>query len=86
MCYHDIDSCFYELQEARELYYLLLGLSYEKIGILFYYRNKHKFIYKVRKLMKRFNLQNRRQLAYFAVKNHLITPEKLEEYSKCLND
>ncbi len=29
--------------------------------------------------MKRFNLANRRHLAYFAVKNHLIDVEKLKD-------
>lgn len=80
MYYKDLNSIFYAIQEDKVFYYLLTGLSYPKIGILFYARNTNKFVYRVRKLMKQFNLVNRRQLAYFAVKNHLVTPEKIEVY------
>lgn len=69
------------IKESKELYYLLTGMSYTKIGIKFYGRNTNKFIYKIRKLMKIFNLANRRQLAYFAVKNHLVTLEKIEDFN-----
>ena len=80
MYYHDMDSEFYEIQDNPIFYYLLTGLSYREIGIRFYYHNTNKFIYRVRKLMKKFHLANRRHLAYFAVKNHLINTQKLEEY------
>ena len=80
MYYYDMDSEFYYIQESRELYYLLTGLSYTKIGIKFYGHNTNKFIYRIRKLMKKFNLTNRRQLAYFAVTNHLVTPQKVKDY------
>lgn len=76
---HELGSKYYNIQESRELYYLFLGLSYEQIGIKFYSRQKNKFIYKIRKLMKLLNVSNRRQLAYSALKNHLITPEKIKE-------
>ena len=79
MYYHDMDSEFYEIQDNPIFYYLLTGLSYREIGIRFYYHNTNKFIYRVRKLMKKFNLVNRRHLAYFAVKNHLIDAEKLKD-------
>ena len=79
--YYDIDSKFYDIQESKELYCLLTGLSYTQIGIKFYLSNTNKFVYRIRKLMKRFNLCNRRQLAYFAVINHLITPEKIKDFS-----
>ena len=80
MYYTDMDSEFYEIQESRELYYLLTGLSYTKIGIEFYGREKYKFVYRIRKLMKQFNLTNRRQLAYFAVTNHLVTPQRVKDF------
>ena len=80
MFYKNIDSKFYNIQESKELYYLLTGLSYTKIGIEYYGRNTNKFIYRIRKLMKQFNLTNRRQLAYFAVKNHLVTPQKIKDF------
>ena len=81
MFYYDTNSEFYEIQESRELYYLLTGLSYTKIGIVFYGRQKYKFVYRIRKLMKQFNLTNRRQLAYFAVTNHLVTLEKIKDFA-----
>ena len=79
MYYHDMDSEFYEIQGSPIFYYLLMGLSYREIGIRFYYHNTNKFIYQVRKLMKRFHIANRRHLAYFAVKNHLIDIERLKD-------
>ena len=81
MYYNDMDSEFYYVQESRELYYLLTGLSYTNIGIKFYGRQKYKFIYRIRKLMKQFNLTNRRQLAYFAVTNHLVTLDKIKDFA-----
>lgn len=69
-----------QIPDIRVIYYLLTGLSYREIGIKFYYHNTNKFVYKVRKLLKMFNLANRRHLVYFAVKNNLINPEKLRVY------
>ncbi len=76
----DINHKLYNLQEARELYFLFTGLSYRQIAEEFYNRNKNKFIYKIRKIMKELKLQNRRQLAYFAFKNKLIQVDKIKEY------
>ena len=67
------------IPDIKVIYYLLTGLSYREIGIRFYYHNTNKFIYRVRKLMKKFHLVNRRHLAYFAVKNHLIDVERLKD-------
>lgn len=78
--YYDCDDKFFEIQEDNVFYFLLTGLSYQEIANEFYYRNIHKFVYKVRKLMKELNLQNRRQLVYFAVKNHLVSIEKIGAY------
>lgn len=69
-----------QIPDIKVIYYLLTGLSYREIGIRFYCYNTNKFIYQVRKLMKKFNLMNRKHLVYFAVKNHLIDLEKLKEY------
>jgi len=69
-----------QIPDMRVIYYLLTGLSYSEIGIKFYYYNTNKFVYRVRQLLKMFNLANRRQLTYFAVKNNLIDTSKLEEY------
>lgn len=78
--YYDVGEKFYELQDNRVFYLLLTGMTYREIANKFYHMNLYKFVYKVRKLMREFNLQNRRQLAYFAVKNHLISIEKIKEY------
>lgn len=77
MYYHDPDHKFYNLQEDKIFYLLLTGLSYRKIAEQYYSFQLNKLIYKTRKLRKELNLQNRRQLAYFAVKNHLITKERM---------
>ena len=71
-----------EIPDLKIFYYLLTGLSYREIGIKFYYHNTNKFIYQVRKLMKQFNIANRRHLVYFAIKNNLIKKEKIIEYLK----
>lgn len=68
------------LRNGLYLYNILLGFSYREIGIRFYCHNTNKVVYRVRKLMKRFNLANRRHLAYLAVKNHLVNVERLKEY------
>lgn len=81
MFYDEKTLEFYEeIPDIKVIYYLLTGLSYREIGIRFYYHNTNKFIYRVRKLMKKFHLANRRHLAYFAVKNHLVNAERLKEY------
>ena len=77
MYYHDIEHKFYSLQENKIFYLLLTGLTYRKIAEQYYSFQLNKLIYKIRKLRKELNLQNRRQLAYFAVKNHLITRERM---------
>lgn len=69
-----------QIPDMKVIYCLLTGLSYREIGMKFYYHDTNKFVYKVRQLLKIFNLANRRQLVYFAVKNNLIDPNKLEEY------
>lgn len=69
-----------DIPDIKIIYYLLTGLSYREIGIRFYYHNTNKFTYQVRKLLKKFNLANRRHLTYFAVKNNLINMEILKEY------
>lgn len=69
-----------EIPDLKIFYYLLTGLSYREIGIKFYYHNTNKFIYQVRKLMKQFNIANRRHLVYFAIKNHLIDIKQLNNY------
>ena len=72
-------ALYEEIPDIKVIYYLLTGLSYREIGIRFYYHNTNKVIYQVRKLMKRFHIANRRHLAYFAVKNHLIDIERLKD-------
>lgn len=80
MYYKNISDKFYDIQECKELYYLLTGLTYNEIGIKFYQRNTNKFIYRIRILMKILNASNRRQLAYYAVKNNLVRIEKIRTY------
>ncbi len=74
----NLKSSYSYLKENQELYYLLSGLSYREIGIKFYRMNKNKYIYRIRKLMKELNMTNRRQLAFYAVKNQLISMEKIK--------
>ena len=69
-----------EITDTRVIYCVLTGLSYREIGIKFYGFRTGKFIYQVRKLLKHFNLANRRHLAYFTVKNNLIDPQILARY------
>lgn len=69
-----------EIPDIKVIYYIMTGLSYRKIGVKFYGYRTGKFVYQVRKLLKHFNLLNRRQLAYFAVKNNLVSYDKLKEY------
>lgn len=69
-----------QIPDIKVIYCLLTGLSYREIGVKFYYHNTGKFVYKVRQLFKMFNLANRRHLTYFAFKNNLVDPQKLEEF------
>ena len=69
---HDVDSELYLYKNNPIFYYLLEGLTYNEIARKYYCFNKNKFVYAVRKLLKRFNLTNRRQLVYFAVLNELV--------------
>ena len=73
-------NLYEQIPDMKVIYCLLTGLSYREIGIKFYYHNTYKFVYKVRQLLNMFNLANRRQLAYFAVKNNLINAEILKEF------
>ncbi len=73
MRYDEKTQILYEqIPDIKVIYYLLTGLSYREIGIRFYCYKTNKFIYQVRKLIKKFNLISRRLLVYFALKNHLI--------------
>ena len=74
---YDIDSKFFELQNDRIFYQLITGLSYRDIANKYYLRNKNKFVYKVRKLMSKYNIQNRRQLVFWAFKKELVNEEKI---------
>lgn len=65
---YDIDSEYFELQNDRIFYQLITGLSYRDIANKYYLRNKNKFVYKVRKLMSKYNIQNRRQLVFWVFK------------------
>ena len=65
------------------IYYLLLsGLTYSEIANKYYHRQKYKFVYQVRKILTRLGLKNRRQLAYYAVANHLINKNRTELYDE----
>ncbi len=74
---YDIDSEFFELQNDRIFYQLITGLSYRDIANKYYLRNKNKFVYKVRKLMSKYNIQNRRQLVFWAFKKELVNEDKI---------
>lgn len=70
----------YELCDIKILYFLITGLSYREIAEKYYSYQFYKFNYKVRKLKKELNVQNRRQLTYCAIKNQLIEKERILEY------
>ena len=74
---YDIDSEFFELQNDRIFYKLITGLSYRDIANKYYLRNKNKFVYNVRNLMSKYNIQNRRQLVFWAFKKELVNEEKI---------
>lgn len=74
------EKIYNEIPDIKVIYCIMTGLSYRKIGVKFYGYRTGKFVYQVRKLLKQFNLLNRRQLAYFAVKNNLVNYDKLKEY------
>ncbi len=69
-----------KIPDIRIVYYVVAGLTYREIAMKYYHYQIYKVIYRVRQLYKEFDLTNRRHLAYFAVKNHLINTQKLEEY------
>lgn len=77
---YDVEHKWFYLQNERIFYFLLSGLTYSEIVEKYYSRHKYKFIYQVRKLMRIFHLQNRRQLAYFAVKKGLVDTDLLRKY------
>ena len=74
---YDIDSEFFELKNDRIFYKLITGLSYRDIANKYYLRNKNKFVYNVRNLMSKYNIQNRRQLVFWAFKKELVNEEKI---------
>ncbi len=76
----DAQKIYEQIPDIKIIYYLLTGLSYSEIGSKFYSYDTNKFIYQVRKLMKQFNVANRRHLAYFAVENKIVDFEKLKIY------
>ncbi len=78
--FYDIGDRLYDVVDMKELYYLLTGLSYREIAKRFYSRQTYKFIYRVRKLMKELHLQNRRQLAFYVIKNNLVSLEMFRRY------
>lgn len=74
---YDFDDRFLELKNDKIFYYLLTGLTYTEIAQKYYHWQKYKFVYEVRKLLKEFKLQNRQQLAFFAVSKGLVDLDSL---------
>lgn len=85
MYYKNPEHKYFYIQDSKELYCLLTGLPYSKIATIFYGRNIEKFVYRVRKLMKQLHVVNRRQLAYMAVKEHLVDLKRVKEYQNVAN-
>ncbi len=56
----------------RALYYAVSDLTYTEIANKYYFRQKYKFIYEVRKLLKYFKLRTREELTIFALSNGLV--------------
>lgn len=75
-----MNSELYNIQDTKELYYLLTGLTYREIGKKFYQYNTNKFVYRVKKMMKKLNLCNRRQLIYFAIKNNILVLDRIKGF------
>jgi len=69
---YDIESEMFRLQNNVLLYRLAYGLTYTEMANKYYFHNKNKLIYEVRKLLKTLHLKNRRQLVFFALSNGLI--------------
>ncbi len=69
---------YIDLCNNRIFYLLLSGLTYTEIAEKYYQRHKYKFIYQVQKMFKTLNIRNRRQLAYFAIKNNLVDLNRIE--------
>lgn len=76
---YDYGHELYDMANDRILYLLLSGMSYAEIANLHYYRRKYKVIYEVRKLFKRFKVNNRRHLVYMAITKNLVSKELLED-------
>jgi len=68
----ELKEKFMNFRNDKIFYFLLSGLTYTEIANKYYSRNKNKIIYSVRKLLREFGLQNRRQLIFYAVSNGLI--------------
>lgn len=78
----DATSKYFYLQNNRVFYFLLSGLTYTEIANIYYFRQKYKFVYEVRKLARELQLTSRGQLVNFALVHKLINPEKLATYTK----
>lgn len=56
----------------RALHLAVSNLTYTEIANKYYFRQKYKFIYEVRKLLKYFKLRTREELTIFAISNGLV--------------
>lgn len=56
----------------RVLYHAVSNLTYTEIANKYYFRQKYKFIYEVKKLLKYFKLRTRKELTIFAMTNGLV--------------
>ncbi|MCD7780119.1 MAG: hypothetical protein LUH05_05550 [Candidatus Gastranaerophilales bacterium] len=71
----------YNLKNDRIFYLLLSGMTYREIANKYYLRQYYKVSSLIRNMLKELNLQNRRQLVYYAYKKNLIdNPSKVYEY------
>ena len=58
--------------DYRVLYHAVSDLTYTEIANKYYFRQKYKFIYEVKKILKYFKLRTRKELITFAIINGLI--------------
>lgn len=69
---HDVGSKLYEYCNERIYGYLCSGMTYKEIANVYYYRDINKFLTELKRVMRGLNVQNRRQLLYFAYENNLF--------------
>jgi DNA-binding CsgD family transcriptional regulator len=69
---YDINDKMFYLKGNKIFHLLQSDMTYTEIANKYYSRNKNKFIYNIRKILKELGLKNREQLINFAIINDLL--------------